>query len=217
MAIKVVNDQIAAQTAKYLLEVEAVQLRPSSPFTWASGWKSPIYCDNRLTLSFPEVRTFIAKSLAEIIKKEFPEVEAIAGVATAGIPQGALVAAELNLPMLYVRSKAKGHGMTNLIEGKVVKGQKVVVIEDLVSTGGSSLKAVQDLKDNDIAVLGMAAIFNYGFDKATENFAQAATELICLSDYTHLIKLAVENNYVESKDVDTLTEWRSNPSIWRQD
>jgi len=216
MAIKVVNDQIAAQTAKYLLEVEAVQLRPNEPFTWASGWKSPIYCDNRLTLSFPEVRSFIAKSLAEIIKQEFPKVEAIAGVATAGIPQGALVADELNLPMLYVRSKAKGHGMTNLIEGKVVKGQKVIVIEDLVSTGGSSLKAVQDLKDNGITVLGMAAIFNYGFIKATENFKNASTELICLSDYTHLIKLAVENNYVAKSDVKTLTEWRNDPSTWKQ-
>ena len=216
MGIKVVNDQIAAQTAKYLLEVEAVQLRPNNPFTWASGWKSPIYCDNRLTLSFPEVRNFIAKSLAEIIKSEFPTVEAIAGVATAGIPQGALVAAELNLPMLYVRSKAKGHGMTNLIEGKVVQGQKVIVIEDLVSTGGSSLKAVQDLKNNAIEVLGMAAIFNYGFDKATENFTNANTKLICLSDYTHLIKHAVANNYVAKHDVDTLTEWRNDPSTWNQ-
>ena len=216
MAIKVVNDQIAAQTAKYLLEVEAVQLRPNDPFIWASGWKSPIYCDNRLTLSFPEVRTFIAKSLAQIIKQQFPDVEAIAGVATAGIPQGALVASELNLPMLYVRSKAKGHGMTNLIEGKIVTGQKVIVIEDLVSTGGSSLKAVQDLKDNGIVVLGMAAIFNYGFKKATDNFKNANTELICLSDYTHLIKLAVENDYVAKEDVDTLTEWRNDPSTWKQ-
>ena len=216
MPIKVVNDEIAAQTAKYLLDVEAVQLRPANPFTWASGWKSPIYCDNRLTLSFPEVRTFIAKSLAKIIKEHFPNVEAIAGVATAGIPQGALVAAELNLPMLYVRSKAKGHGMTNLIEGKVVPQQKVVVIEDLVSTGGSSLKAVEDLQENQITVLGMAAIFNYGFKKAAENFTKANVDLICLSDYTHLIKLAVKNNYVENDAVETLTEWRNNPSVWNQ-
>lgn len=216
MAIKVTNPDIAAQTAAYLLEVEAVKLRPDSPFTWASGWKSPIYCDNRLTLSFPEVRSFVTKSLCQMIKEEYPDVEAIAGVATAGIPQGALVAAELNLPMLYVRSKAKGHGMTNLIEGKITPGQKVVVIEDLVSTGGSSLKAVADLIENKFEVLGMAAIFNYGFEVAEKNFEEANCELRCLSDYNHLIPTAVEKEYVSSDAKETLGEWRTSPSTWKQ-
>ena len=216
MAIKVTNESIAAKTAAYLLEVEAVKLRPDDPFTWASGWKSPIYCDNRLTLSFPEVRSYITKALVEVIKAEYPDVEAIAGVATAGIPQGALVAAELNIPMLYVRSKAKGHGMTNLIEGKITPGQKVVVIEDLVSTGGSSLKAVEDLEANKFDVLGMAAIFNYGFEVAKNNFEKASCELRCLSDYSHLIKIAVDNKYVSSDSVETLGEWRQSPSQWKQ-
>lgn len=216
MAIKVTNSEIAAKTAAHLLQVEAVKLRPDTPFTWASGWKSPIYCDNRLTLSFPEVRLFVTKSLVQVIKAEYPDVEAIAGVATAGIPQGALVAAELNLPMLYVRSKAKGHGMTNLIEGKITPGQKVVVIEDLVSTGGSSLKAVDDLKKNNFEVLGMAAIFNYGFEVADNNFSEANCELRCLSDYSHLIPTAIEKNYVSEEAKETLNEWRTSPSTWKQ-
>ena len=216
MGIKVTNATIAAQTAAQLLEVEAVKLRPDEPFTWASGWKSPIYCDNRLTLSFPDVRLQITNSLVEIIKAEFPDVEAIAGVATAGIPQGALVAAALHLPMLYVRSKAKGHGMTNLIEGKITPGQKVVVIEDLVSTGGSSLKAVEDLRASQFDVLGMAAIFNYGFKTATDNFEQAKCELRCLSDYDHLIESAVKHQYVSSTSVDTLSQWRKAPADWKQ-
>ena len=202
---------VAGEIAKGLLEIEAIKLKPNDPFTWASGWKSPIYCDNRMSLSFPKLRKLITKELAIAIKEKFPNVEAIAGVATAGIPQGALVADALDVPFIYVRSKAKGHGMTNLIEGKIVEGQKVVVIEDLVSTGGSSLKAVADLRESNIEVLGMAAIFTYGFDVATNDFKEADCPLVCLSDYNHLLE-------VSNLDGDKLAElqsWRSNPAAWR--
>lgn len=206
----------AAQTARYLLEIEAIKLSPESPFTWASGWKSPIYCDNRLSLSFPEVRDFITDKLVELIKTNFPDVEAIAGVATAGIPQGALVAAKLGIPFLYVRSKPKGHGMTNLIEGKLDKGQKLVVIEDLVSTGGSSLKAVEDLRAADGDILGMAAIFTYGFSVADENFSNANVTLKTLSDYSALIPEAIETGYVQPELLESLSDWRKDPSMWKQ-
>ena len=209
-------EQISQQVAKDLLQIEAVKLNPNNPFTWASGWKSPIYCDNRLSLSFPEVRLNITKALVQAIKEKFPNVESIAGVATAGIPQGALVAAELGVPFIYVRSKAKGHGMTNLIEGKVVEGQKTVVIEDLVSTGGSSLKAVQDLRDSKIEVLGMAAIFTYGFGVADDNFEAAKCELITLSNYDVLAKEAVKMGYVKDEDLESLSTWRKSPSTWKQ-
>jgi orotate phosphoribosyltransferase len=158
------DKKTASEVASKLLQIQAIRLQPEKPFTWASGWKSPIYCDNRLSLSYPEIRTYIKKNLVKAIQVHFQEVEAIAGVATAGIPQGALIADQMDLPFIYVRSKAKGHGMENMIEGKVIPGQKVVVIEDLVSTGGSSLKAVQDLKNAGFEVLGMVAIFTYGFD-----------------------------------------------------
>ncbi len=204
----------AQSIASSLLDIQAIKLQPNNPFTWASGWSSPIYCDNRLSLSFPEVREFITDKLAEEIKKTFSNVEAIAGVATAGIPQGALVAARLGLPFIYVRSKAKGHGMTNLIEGKIVPGQKVVVIEDLVSTGGSSLKAVEDLRVADIEVLGMAAIFTYGFDIADKNFENAKVELLTLSNYDVLIKEAIEKGYVKAEDLEKLSDWRVSPSTW---
>lgn len=206
----------AAQTARYLLEIEAIKLSPESPFTWASGWKSPIYCDNRLSLSFPKVRDFITDKLVELIKTNFPSVEAIAGVATAGIPQGALVAAKLGLPFLYVRSKPKGHGMTNLIEGKLDKGQKLVVIEDLVSTGGSSLKAVEDLRAAEGEILGMAAIFTYGFSVADENFSNAGVTLRTLSDYSALIPEAIETGYVQPELLESLSAWRKDPSQWKQ-
>ena len=206
-----VSDKIiAAEIAKGLLEIEAIKLRPENPFTWASGWKSPIYCDNRMSLSFPKLREQITKALTVEIKATYSNVEAIAGVATAGIPQGALVAAELGVPFIYVRSKAKGHGMTNLIEGKIVKGQKVVVIEDLVSTGGSSLKAVEDLRSNDIEVLGMAAIFTYDFPIAKENFENANCDLTCLSDYNELLKIAG----LAEEQLETLKKWREDPSLW---
>lgn len=212
--VKIFNEDIANKVAAYLLEVKAVQLNPSSPFQWASGWNSPIYCDNRLTLSYPEVRGYITEKLTEAIKQSFPEVEAIAGVATAGIPQGALVASLLGVPFIYVRSKPKGHGMTNQIEGAVVKGQKVVVLEDLISTGGSSLKAVEALKAADITVLGMAAIFTYGFKIAEDNFEEAQVPLICLSNYELMIPQAIELGYVKSEALDSLNAWRGAPDVW---
>ncbi|MFC0262815.1 orotate phosphoribosyltransferase [Fontibacter flavus] len=209
------DKQIASQVASQLLKIEAIRLQPEKPFTWASGWKSPIYCDNRLSLSYPKVRNFIKESLTEAIKANFPKVEAIAGVATAGIPQGALIADEMELPFLYVRSKPKGHGMENMIEGKVTPGQKVVVVEDLVSTGGSSLKAVQDLKHAGFEVLGMVAIFTYGFDIAAQNFEEAGVKLICLSDYAAMLPQALEKNYIDDFALTSLVEWRENPAAWR--
>lgn len=209
------DKQIASQVASQLLKIEAIRLQPEKPFTWASGWKSPIYCDNRLSLSYPRVRNFIKESLTKAIKANFSDVEAIAGVATAGIPQGALIADEMELPFLYVRSKPKGHGMENMIEGKVTPGQKVVVVEDLVSTGGSSLKAVQDLKHAGFEVLGMVAIFTYGFDIAAQNFEEAGVKLICLSDYAAMLPQALEKNYIDDFALTSLVEWRENPAAWR--
>jgi len=214
--MEIMNKNTAALVAKKLLEIKAIRLQPENPFTWASGWKSPIYCDNRLSLSYPEARTIIKKELVSAILDNFPRVEAIAGVATAGIPQGALIADTLNLPFIYVRSKPKGHGMENMIEGKVSPGQKVVVVEDLVSTGGSSLKAVSDLKNAGFEVLGMVAIFTYGFDIAKENFEDAGVQLVCLSDYASMLPLAVEYEYVTEDDLNTLEEWRKDPAKWRQ-
>lgn len=207
---------IAAEVAKKLLEIQAIRLQPEKPFTWASGWKSPIYCDNRLSLSFPEVRTMIKHSLTQAVQHFFPAVEAIAGVATAGIPQGALLANDLELPFLYVRSKPKGHGMENTIEGKVVANQKVVVVEDLISTGGSSLKAVEDLRNAGFEVLGMVAIFSYGFEVADKNFSDAGVPLVCLSNYDALLPQAVEENYIDESTLNSLSDWRKNPSGWMQ-
>ncbi|PSL07838.1 orotate phosphoribosyltransferase [Cecembia rubra] len=209
------DNQIAAQVAAKLLEIKAIRLQPEKPFTWASGWKSPIYCDNRLSLSYPEVRSFIKENLVKAIQTHFPEVEAIAGVATAGIPQGALIADSLNLPFLYVRSKPKGHGMENMIEGKVTVGQKVVVVEDLISTGGSSLKAVQDLKNAGFEVLGMVAIFTYGFDIANDNFSEANVKLICLSNYSSMLPPALANDYIDDHTLASLVEWRKAPNSWQ--
>ncbi|RZS97985.1 orotate phosphoribosyltransferase [Cecembia calidifontis] len=209
------DNQIAAQVAAKLLEIKAIRLQPEKPFTWASGWKSPIYCDNRLSLSYPEVRSFIKENLVKAVQSKFPEVEAIAGVATAGIPQGALIADSLNLPFLYVRSKPKGHGMENMIEGKVTEGQKVVVVEDLISTGGSSLKAVQDLKNAGFEVLGMVAIFTYGFDIANSNFSDANVKLVCLSNYSAMLPQALANDYIDDHTLASLVEWRKDPSSWQ--
>lgn len=206
--------EIARTVAKKLLEIHAIKLNVDSPFTWASGWKSPIYCDNRLSLSFPEVRTYIKQKLAETIRENFPDVEAIAGVATAGIPQGALVADELGVPFIYVRSKPKGHGMENMIEGKITEGQKVVVIEDLVSTGGSSLKAVEALKATKFSVLGMLSIFTYGFSVAEKNFQDAGVKLICLSSYNDLIEEALKLDYVTKAQISNLKQWREDPAHW---
>ncbi len=206
--------EIAEKVARNLLEIKAIKLSPAKPFTWSSGWKSPIYCDNRLALSFPEVRNYIKQQLAAAISSRFEGVEAIAGVATAGIPQGALVADLLALPFLYVRSKPKGHGMENLIEGNILPGQKVVVIEDLISTGGSSLSAVSALQKAEAKVLGMAAIFTYGFPVADENFDKAGVPLVVLSDYASLLHIAEREGIISEDQLPILNEWRKNPSVW---
>jgi orotate phosphoribosyltransferase len=205
---------IGAEIASKLLDIEAIKLNHSKPFIWSSGWKSPIYCDNRLSLSYADIRTTIKNALADVIKSSFSNVEAIAGVATAGIPQGALVADALNIPFVYVRSKPKGHGMENMIEGKVTPGQKVVVIEDLVSTGGSSLKAVADLRHAGFEVLGMAAIFTYGFDLADKNFKEANVVLKCLSNYNLLLEEALRRGVIKNDQLATLENWRKEPGSW---
>lgn len=206
---------VAEKVASYLLDIKAIKLEPNHPFTWASGWKSPIYCDNRKTLSYPEVRTYIKDQFAALVREKYPEVEVIAGVATGAIAQGVLVAQELNLPFIYVRSSAKGHGLENLIEGEYKAGQKVVVIEDLVSTGGSSLQAVEALRNAGCEVLGMAAIFTYGFQKAEDNFKNAGCELTTLSNYNAMIDLAVRIGYVQPEQVEKLKEWRLSPEAYK--
>ncbi|MBE9583543.1 orotate phosphoribosyltransferase [Mucilaginibacter sp. JRF] len=204
------------QVAEFLLQIKAIKLQPNNPFTWASGWKSPIYCDNRITLSHPSIRTYIRQRLSALIQEEFGAVGCIAGVATAGIPQGALVAQELGLPFVYVRAKAKEHGRGNLIEGDVLTGKRVVVIEDLISTGKSSLQAVEALRDAEYDVAGLAAIFSYGFDVATENFKEARCPFFTLSNYGALLKYAEEHQYILPADVELLKQWRSNPENWGQ-
>jgi orotate phosphoribosyltransferase len=208
------NNVIAREVAEYLLEIKAVILNPAEPFTWASGLKSPIYCDNRKTLSYPKVRTFIKTAFADIIAEEFKDCDVIAGVATAGIPHGALIADVLNKPFIYVRDKPKAHGLTNHIEGKLDKGQKVVVIEDLISTGGSSLKAVNAIREAGGEVLGLGAIFTYGFDKGIKAFEEANCKFFTLSDYPTLLEAAIKNDYVKAVDKNTLTEWYHNPEAW---
>lgn len=202
--------------AKKLLEVKAIKLQPNDPFTWASGWKSPFYCDNRKTLSFADLRTFVKLELCHNILEQFPEAEAVAGVATGAIAQGALVADQLNMPFVYVRSKAKDHGMQNLIEGELEKGTKVVVVEDLISTGGSSLKAVEALRQYGCEVVGMVASYTYGFPVAEKAFADASVKLVTLTDYEHVVAQAVKTGYISDADVEVLGEWRKNPSEWRQ-
>ena len=202
------------QVAEFLLQIKAIKLQPNNPFTWASGWKSPIYCDNRITLSHPTVRTYIRQQLTRIVQDTFGSVECIAGVATAGIPQGVLVAQEMGLPFIYVRSKPKDHGRGNMIEGEVMPGKRVVVIEDLLSTGKSSLHAVEALRGADCTVAGLAAIFTYDFDVAAENFKQANCPFVTLSNYNALIKYAVENQYISENDVQLLESWRENPAEW---
>lgn len=204
----------ALQVAAFLLETEAVKLSPAQPFKWSSGWNSPIYCDNRVTLSFPYIRSYIKQQLAELVKQHYPEAEAIAGVATAGIAQGALVADLLEMPFLYVRPEPKKHGMGNQIEGKLLAGQKVVLIEDLVSTGGSSLKAAEAVKAAGAEVIGMAAIFTYGFAVADENFEKSGIALHCLSNYNALLKAAQANGYIPADAVDALAKWRQSPESW---
>ncbi len=201
---------------KYLLQSKAIKLEPAKPFTWASGWKSPIYCDNRITLSFPDIRTAIRDAFAQRIKELYPEVELIAGVATGAIAQGALVADILDLPFAYVRSAPKKHGTENLIEGVVKPNQKVVVIEDLISTGGSSLQAVDALRKAGAEVLGMLAIFTYGFPLAQENFEKNNVKLHTLTNYIELLDMALETGYIKVDQLDILQQWRKNPDTWMQ-
>ncbi|MBT3241508.1 MAG: orotate phosphoribosyltransferase [Bacteroidetes bacterium] len=200
--------------ASVLLDIEAVKLQPDKPFTWASGWKSPIYCDNRKTLSYPAARKTIQDEFARQIRDKYPDTEVIAGVATGAIALGVLVAQELNLPFIYVRSSAKKHGLGNQVEGAWTPGQKVVIIEDLVSTGGSSLAAAQALKEAGLEISGMMAIFTYGFTIARENFKKAEIELTTLSDYSTLIQQAANSDFISQEHVNILEEWRKAPSKW---
>ena len=200
--------------AAKLLTVKAIKLQPEDPFTWASGWKSPFYCDNRKTLSFPDLRTFVKVELTRIILENFPEAEAVAGVATGAIAQGALVADALALPFAYVRSKAKDHGMANLIEGELKPGTKVVVVEDLISTGGSSLKAVEALRAADYEVVGMVASYTYGFPVAEQAFADAQVKLITLTNYEAVVTEALRTGYISEDQVPMLHEWRKDPAHW---
>lgn len=200
--------------AEKLLKISAIKLQPENPFTWASGWNSPIYTDNRKTLSYPDVRSFIKVELSRIILENVPEADAVAGVATGAIAQGALVSDTLGLPYVYVRSTPKDHGLENLIEGDLRPGSKVVVIEDLISTGGSSLKAVQAIRNAGCEVVGMVAIFSYEFPVATKAFKEADVKLITLSNYSALINAALETGFIRESDVETLREWRKDPSIW---
>lgn len=209
-----IQESTAQKVAELLLQIQAIKLSPKKPFTWASGWKSPIYCDNRLSLSYPEIRNEIKLGLVTAIQENFPTTKAIAGVATAGIAQGALVADVLNLPFSYVRPKPKDHGMTNLIEGRIEKGEPVVVVEDLISTGGSSLKAVQALRDAGAEVLGMVSIFTYGLDVASANFDSEKVKLVSLSDYNHLLKSAKAQHVVTEQDLISLKAWRYDPENW---
>lgn len=206
---------IGNKIANLLLDIGAVRINVAQPYVWSSGWKSPIYCDNRLSLSHPEARSYIKNHLCATISSQWPDAEAIAGVATAGIPQGALVADASGLPFLYVRAKPKGHGMENLIEGKATPGQRVVVIEDLVSTGGSSLKAAEALISAGMTVVGMAAIFTYGFPQAEDNFRQSGIRLVCLAHYGHILSAALARGLVDKKTMDSLRQWRLAPSEWQ--
>ena len=206
--------EIRHQFAKMLMDIEAIKLQPNDPFTWASGWKSPIYTDNRKTLSFPRVRSFVKLELCHTIQEQFPEAEAVAGVATGAIAQGALVAEELGLPYAYVRPKPKDHGMGNQVEGQLPKGAKVVVVEDLISTGGSSLKAVEALRQYGVEVVGMVASFTYGFPVAEEAFKAAGVKLITLSNYNAVVEEAAETGYIKEEEKAVLAEWRKDPSVW---
>ena len=201
--------------AAKLLNIKAIKLQPENPFTWASGWKSPFYCDNRKTLSYPDLRNFVKLELCRIIEENFQDVDAIAGVATGAIPQGALVADALHKPFVYVRSKPKDHGLENLIEGELKPGMKVVVIEDLISTGGSSLKAVEAIRNNGCEVIGMVASYTYGFDVAKKAFEAAKVKLITLTNYEAVLEVALKTGYITENQIPVLNEWRANPSEWQ--
>jgi len=210
----ILDKDTAKKTAEFLLQIKAIKLQPGNPFTWASGWDSPIYCDNRITLSHHATRTYIREQLAHAVVERFGKPDVIAGVATGAIAHGILVAQELGLPFIYVRPEPKKHGRKNQIEGFVESGQNVVVIEDLISTGGSSLKAVKALKDIGCSVNGMAAIFTYGFDLSVQNFKNAKCDLVTLSDYDNLIEQAMDTGYVSDEEIDTLKKWREAPDQW---
>lgn len=203
--------------AAKLLKIKAIKLQPDNPFTWASGWKSPFYCDNRKTLSYPELRNFVKTEICRVVMENFEEVDAIAGVATGAIPQGALVADALNLPFVYVRSKPKDHGLENLIEGELKPGMKVVVIEDLISTGGSSLKAVDAIRKNGCEVIGMVASYTYGFEVAKEAFKDAKVKLITLTNYEAVLETALKTGYITEAHIPVLNEWRNDPAHWNNE
>ena len=207
---------IAKQIAKSLLQINAIILQPNKPFKWASGWNSPIYCDNRKTLSYPEIRNYIRQGLSAIVKNHFKNANVIAGVATAGIPHGALVAEELGLPFIYVRAKAKKHGKQNQIEGYFEDGQSVVLIEDLISSGKSSIETADVLKNAGMNVKGVASIFTYGFNSAMENFNKSGYEYLSLCDYNTLLPQAMEQQYIEKEELKILQEWREEPENWKQ-
>lgn len=211
----VTDQDTATKVAEYLLQAKAIKLQPQKPFTWASGLLSPIYCDNRITLSFPKIRTYIRQQMSKAILEKYGRPDVIVGVATGGIAQGALVAEELGIPFAYVRSSAKGHGLGNVVEGKVEKGQRVVVVEDLISTGGSSLKAVNALRTVEANVLGMISIFTYGFKIASENFKREKCDLITLSDYDTLVHQALNDGYINKRDFETIKDWRTSPETWK--
>ena len=202
--------------AQKLMDIKAIKLQPNDPFTWASGWKSPIYTDNRKTLGHPSLRSFVKLELCHVIQENFPEADAVAGVATGAIAQGVLVAEELGLPYCYVRPKPKDHGMGNQVEGEIKKGSKVIVVEDLISTGGSSLKAVAALREYGVEVIGMVASFTYGFPVAEEAFSEAGVKLITLSNYDAVLEQAAETGYIKEEDKAVLAEWRKNPGEWKK-
>jgi orotate phosphoribosyltransferase len=211
------SKETARETANNLLQIKAIKLSYSKPFQWASGWKSPIYCDNRKTLSYPEVRDQLRERMSGIVKEEYAKADVVAGVATGGIALGALVAQQLNLPFVYVRSSQKGHGLQNKVEGVLNPKQKVVVIEDLVSTGKSSLNAVDALRESEASVLGMISIFDYGFEVAKQNFRDKNCKLYSLSDYEALLEVAVNNGTIDSGELASLTNWRKAPDKWGRD
>lgn len=210
----IINSEFARELALDLLKIDAVILRPNDPFTWTSGWNSPIYCDNRLTLIYPELRSKIADHLAAFIKNRYPDVDVITGTATAGIPHAAWVAERLAKPMAYVRGKAKAHGLTSQIEGGVKKEQSTIIIEDLISTGGSVISVKEVLEFVGAKVVGSVSIFTYGFDVANELFKSQGLEVACLTDYNTLLDVAIQNGYIDKSDLDILNQWRENPDTW---
>ena len=212
----ILNKETAIKTAELLLQIKAIKLEPQQPFTWASGWKSPIYCDNRIVLSYPSIRNFIRENFARQIEELYGKPDVIAGVATGAIGIGMLVADYMNLPFVYVRPEAKGHGRKNQIEGKLESGQTVVVIEDLISTGKSSLNAINALKEAKVTIKGLLAIFTYGFDVSEENFKKAEIDLYTLSNYDFLIETALKTNYINSSEAETLKTWRQDPENWKK-